>query len=149
MARQKHTLIWPCGGGNKRMVVIGKPDFTFSGNYASLAANISQYFATTPGSDGTAIKFYNRIDVVDGIADGSTTKPQKGAAMVCSFTDENGSTHKWRFPQALADDMTEDAQGNTVLEQGAGDGLATYMSQLTGYTLTFVRGWLDRAYQQT
>ena len=149
MARQKHTLIWPCTGGNKRVNVIGKPGFTYGGVYATFAAAISAPFATTPGSDGTAVSKINRVDVEDGVTDSSTTKPLKGVAMVSSFVDEDGDYHKYRFPEPLAANMTDDDQGNTVLTAAAGAVLGTELSNLSGYTMTFVRGWLDRSYQQS
>ena len=148
MAREKFILLWPCVGGTKRMTVKGKPGNTFAGDLATTAANLSSIFADSPGADGTAIKRINQIFETDGVTDASTTKPRKGEATVCTFQDENGDSHTYRFPK-VADSVgyVDDGSGNEVLEQAAGDIVAGHLSSLTGFTLSFVSGYYDSAKQ--
>jgi hypothetical protein len=147
--REKYSILWPCVGGAKRTTVKGKPGNVFGGTLTTLMQSLSGPFSAVPGSDGTAVMQVNTVKQTSCTADGSSTKPDKSAATVCTFRDDNGDTHTYRFPEGLAANYSDDGKGNKTLTQAAGDALATELSSLTGYTMSFVYGWLDRAKQNS
>lgn len=144
--RSKAVVKFAVTGGERRSTFVCKAGHDLAAaNIPAKLVGMNTVFAAVDGSVGSpaiAVTIHDAKPVFTG----TVSDPALGSeALVCILKDDEGQQHTYRFPRPLAANLTVVGK-NEVLNKVAGDTIASHMSDITGWTMTFIRGYMAQDY---
>jgi hypothetical protein len=133
-------------GGEKRTTIVCKFGFDLTTvDVPGEIAGLNTIFGTVDGNSGSQITTATTHHIHDGNLNTIADPALGSESLVCIMKDDEGGVHKYQFPRPLDVNLTTEGK-NEILLKVHGDTIASHISDLTGYTMTFIRGYIKQDY---